>query len=104
MHVLDPWQDKSVPFMQHFCWKPISIETAACSDAQYLSLPLLLQLQGVEALTNYQQQCHVLCRTWPPSKALNRAMAFRILRWHGRHSAEVNENIKMGYSQDQGYP
>ena len=25
------------------------------------------------------------------------------LRWHGRHSAEVNENINLGYSQDQGY-
>ena len=27
----------------------------------------------------------------------------RVLRWHGRHSAEVNENINLGYSQDQGY-
>ena len=26
-----------------------------------------------------------------------------ILRWHGRPSAEVNENINLGYSQDQGY-
>ena len=26
-----------------------------------------------------------------------------LLRWHGRHSAEVNENINLGYSQDQGY-
>ena len=25
------------------------------------------------------------------------------LRWHGSHSAEVNENINLGYSQDQGY-
>ena len=25
------------------------------------------------------------------------------LRWHGRPSAEVNENINLGYSQDQGY-
>ena len=25
------------------------------------------------------------------------------LRWHGRHSAEVNENINLGYSHDQGY-
>ena len=24
-------------------------------------------------------------------------------RWHGRPSAEVNENINLGYSQDQGY-
>ena len=27
----------------------------------------------------------------------------RVLRWHGRHSAEVNENVNLGYSQDQGY-
>ena len=27
----------------------------------------------------------------------------RELRWHGRHSAEVNENINLGYSHDQGY-
>ena len=26
----------------------------------------------------------------------------RVLRWHGRHLAEVNENINLGYSQDQG--
>ena len=26
-----------------------------------------------------------------------------LLRWHGRPSAEVNENINLGYSQDQGY-
>ena len=25
------------------------------------------------------------------------------LRWHGSHSAEVNENINLGYSHDQGY-
>ena len=25
------------------------------------------------------------------------------LRWDGSHSAEVNENINLGYSQDQGY-
>ena len=25
------------------------------------------------------------------------------LRWQGRHSAEVNENINLGYSHDQGY-
>ena len=25
------------------------------------------------------------------------------LRWHGRHSVEVNENINLGYSHDQGY-
>ena len=25
------------------------------------------------------------------------------LRWHGRHSAEVNKHINLGYSQDQGY-
>ena len=30
-------------------------------------------------------------------------VALFILRWHGRHSAEVNENINLGYSQDQGY-
>ena len=27
----------------------------------------------------------------------------RVLRWHGSHSAEVNKNINLGYSQDQGY-
>ena len=27
----------------------------------------------------------------------------KTLRWHGRPSAEVNENINLGYSQDQGY-
>ena len=27
----------------------------------------------------------------------------KALRWHGTHSAEVNENINQGYSQDQGY-
>ena len=27
----------------------------------------------------------------------------RVLRWHGSHSAEVNENINLGYTQDQGY-
>ena len=27
----------------------------------------------------------------------------RVLRWDGSHSAEVNENINLGYSQDQGY-
>ena len=26
-----------------------------------------------------------------------------LLRWHSSHSAEVNENINLGYSQDQGY-
>ena len=26
-----------------------------------------------------------------------------VLRWDGSHSAEVNENINLGYSQDQGY-
>ena len=25
------------------------------------------------------------------------------LRWDGSHSAEVNENINLGYSEDQGY-
>ena len=25
------------------------------------------------------------------------------LRWHGSHSAEVNENINLGYSHDQRY-
>ena len=25
------------------------------------------------------------------------------LRWHGSHSAEVNKNINLGYSHDQGY-
>ena len=25
------------------------------------------------------------------------------LRWHGSHLAKVNENINLGYSQDQGY-
>ena len=25
------------------------------------------------------------------------------LRWDGSHSAEVNENINLGYSHDQGY-
>ena len=25
------------------------------------------------------------------------------LRWHGSHLMEVNENIHLGYSQDQGY-
>ena len=24
----------------------------------------------------------------------------RVLRWHGRHSVEVNKNINLGYSQD----
>ena len=33
----------------------ISVETAACSDAQYVTPPLILQFQRVEALTNYQQ-------------------------------------------------
>ena len=28
---------------------------------------------------------------------------FRDLRWDGSHSAEVNENINLSYSQDQGY-
>ena len=27
----------------------------------------------------------------------------RVLRWHGRPSAEANENINLGYSQDQVY-
>ena len=27
----------------------------------------------------------------------------RVLRWDVSHSAEVNENINLGYSQDQGY-
>ena len=27
-----------------------------------------------------------------------------VLRWQSSHLAEVNENIKLGYSQDQGYP
>ena len=26
-----------------------------------------------------------------------------LLRWHGSHSVEVNKNINLGYSQDQGY-
>ena len=26
-----------------------------------------------------------------------------LLRWDGSHSAEVTENINLGYSQDQGY-
>ena len=26
-----------------------------------------------------------------------------VLRWDGSHLAEVNENINLGYSQDQGY-
>ena len=25
------------------------------------------------------------------------------LRWHGSHSAEVNENINLGYGQDQSF-
>ena len=28
---------------------------------------------------------------------------FTGLRWHAGRSAEVNENINLGYSQDQGY-
>ena len=31
----------------------LSLETAACSDAQYLSPRLLLQFQRVDSLTNY---------------------------------------------------
>ena len=27
----------------------------------------------------------------------------KVLRWDVSHSAEVNENINLGYSQDQGY-
>ena len=26
-----------------------------------------------------------------------------LFRWHSSHLAEVNENINLGYSQDQGY-
>ena len=26
-----------------------------------------------------------------------------LLRWHGRHSVEVTENINLGYSRNQGY-
>ena len=26
-----------------------------------------------------------------------------VLRWHGSHSADFNENINLGYSHDQGY-
>ena len=26
-----------------------------------------------------------------------------VLRWDASHPAEVNENINLGYSQDQGY-
>ena len=36
-------------------------------------------------------------KDWSPNKYSND------LRWHGRPSAEVNENINLGYSQDQGY-
>ena len=27
----------------------------------------------------------------------------KVLKWNVSHSAEVNENINLGYSQDQGY-
>ena len=32
-----------------------------------------------------------------------RAFTYAPLRWRGSLSAEVNENINLGYSQDQGY-
>ena len=31
------------------------------------------------------------------------SISAKTLRWHARHSAEVNENKNLGYSQDQGY-
>ena len=42
-----------------------------------------------------------VCRDVFP--ALGKFLEDLVLRWHGRHSAEVNENINLGYSHDQGY-
>ena len=33
----------------------------------------------------------------------NSVAEFEYLRWDVSHSVEVNENINLGYSQDQGY-
>ena len=41
-----------------------------------------------DALRLAKNQLIIKCCTW----------------WHGSHSAEVNENINLGYSQDQGTP
>ena len=44
-----------------FDWKPIYVETAACSDAQYLSPFLLLQFRRVEQIaTNNVVTCRTL--------------------------------------------
>ena len=37
------------------------------------------------------------------SNGASASLVMSALRWHGRHSAEVNENINLGYSHDQGY-
>ena len=45
----------------------------------------------------------------PRSSSAGKNVHFKILvynfalRWDVSHSAEVNENINLGYSQDQGY-
>ena len=43
-----------------FDWKPIYVETAACSDAQYLSPFLLLQFQRVEQIAIMSVACRTL--------------------------------------------
>ena len=50
--------------------------------------------------------CMLACdRNFPMTIASNKLMLSgnTSLRWHACHSAEVNENINLGYSQDQGY-
>lgn len=57
-------------------WQPDSAEAGACSDAQYLTPPLLLQLQRVGTTTDDQQRC--LCQTLLPSeKPQNGSMLIR---------------------------
>ena len=37
------------------------------------------------------------------TKIRDESAQYNNLRWDVSHSAEVNENINLGYSQDQGY-
>ena len=102
MHVLDSWQDKPVPFVQYFLLETY-LHRNSCLLWCSVPWPALITTASGSGCTNkLPAKMSVLCRTWQPSDALNRAMTCRILRWHGSHSAEVNENIN-GYSQDQGY-
>ena len=102
-------------------WLAESILAGECIDlaelppakgrGKNLSGPLEGEVVLLHAADYFQAKQLILdLATWLQCFALYMAIITKhlermtsLLRWHGSHSAEVNKNINLGYSQDQGY-